>query len=254
MLRKLLVVLALFLCVHHADAQKKMRSVLKRKVAEASLYGNFGLYDGPYWGTGLSVHYMWGIGRNKQRFKVGLGLRNYFFSARNREYFTSDVARVASLRGGTDSIFFPKMQSIILDGYLAFLFHVKRGIDFGINIDVGGLTFGSTKIGYFHSYELTLTQKFRENVQPYGFNLNPLLFQDMSKGSTFNEAYFQFNANNILRIRAGVNYFVNEIETKTIITGNGTRFKNNNYMFMLGCAFNIRAQKTARDAFDFYKF
>jgi hypothetical protein len=120
---------------------------------------------------------------------------------------------------------------------------------------LGGITFGSTKVGYFHSYELTLAAKERVNVQPYGFNWNPLLASSNSGfGSSFNEAYFQFQANNILKFRAGLNYFVNEIETKTEITGNGKRFKNNNYMFMLGVTFNVRAKKTEREPWNFYSY
>jgi hypothetical protein len=255
MLRNLLLVLLLSLVTLQADAQRKMRGVLKKKVAEATIYGNFGLYDGPYWGIGTSAQYLWGVGRGNQNFKIGLGIRNYIFNATNRDYATSDADKVATLRGGTDSVFFPKMNAVILNSYLALRFKVKRGIDFGMNIDLFGITFGGTKVGYFHSYELTLAGKERVNVQPYGFNLNPFLpSSNAGYGSSFNEAYFQFQANNILKFRAGLNYFVNEIETKTYITGNGKRFKNNNYMFMLGVTFNVRAKRTEREPWNFYNY
>jgi hypothetical protein len=250
--KQLLIIIAILMLGQGSYAQARLKVPYKKKKAEAILYGNFGLYDGPYWGAGAATNYLWGVGKYKQNFKVGIGLRGYYFNARNREYMTSDEGYYSQLRGGTDSIFFPKMQSVLLNPYLAIRIKIKRGIDFGINVDLGGVTFGTTKKGYFHSYEITLTERFVENVQPYGFNWNPFYRQGAGSGSTFNEAYFQFNAGPATAYKVGLNYFVNEIYTKTFITGNGFRFRNNNYMFMAGVVFNLRKHKQLEEGLLIY--
>ncbi len=222
-----------------AQAQMNIRSAIKRKTAEAGIAYTNATYDGRHWGIGANIHYMWGIGRNRQTFNIGLGLRQFNFFARNREYSTSDPALVANLLNGPDSVRFPKMSSHVLNTYLALGIHIRKNIDFGILLDIGGITFGGVKEGYFHSYELTLGQDKKVFSQPQPFNLNPF-FTNYGYGSAHNEFYFSFTANEVLRWRLGVDYFTNEITTKTVQTGNGNRFKNNSTMIMAAIAFNIR--------------
>jgi hypothetical protein len=248
MLKKLLIIAILFLSMQEINAQG-MKGIVKRKTAETAFFANLGVYDGEYWGAGASIHYMWGIGRNKQRFNIGLGLRQYNFSAKKREYVTSDANLVSQLKNGTDSIYFDKQFSSLLNSYLAFQFHIKRGVEFGLNLDLGGITFGGTKEGEFHSYELTLTERKKVIVQPYAFNFNPF-FTDLGIGSSFNEAYFQFSGGNIMKYRLGFDFFVNEVNTKTPQTGNGTRFKSMNYMVMGAIVWNIRHHQTRYDLWN----
>jgi hypothetical protein len=250
MIKKLLLLLILTGCAMAAGAQSKGKFLAqkKRKIADATIYGNIGAYNGPYWGTGVKTNYLWGVGKYKQNFRVGLGMRTYFFKAARREYTTSSEENIANMLGGADSLYFPKLRSFTLNPYICLQVKVKRGIDFGVNIDLGGLTFGATKVAYFHSYELTLAQKERVNMQPYGFNLSPLVNNGQSYGSTMMEAYFQFNADKRHKYQLGANYFVNEVATKLPITGNGKLFKSTNYLVMAGVAFNLRWHEAAFDA------
>ncbi len=247
---KKLLLLLLCAFITNAVFAQRMKNVIKRKIAEAAVMYNEGVYDGNYRGLGANIHYLWGIGRNKQRFSIGLGLREYNFSAKNREYVTSDQSLVAKLKNGTDSIYFEKQNSSLLNGYLALQMHIKRGIDFGLHLDIGGLTFGGSKEGFFHSYELTLTERKKVLVQPFAFNFNPF-FSNYGLGSSFNEAYFSFNGGKIMRYRLGFDYFVNEVNTKTPQTGNGTRFRSTNYLVMGAIAWNIRYNKARYDMFNF---
>jgi hypothetical protein len=244
-MKQLLIMVICVLSVGQLDAQR-MRGVIKRKTAEAAVMGNVGVYDGEYRGLGTNLHYMWGIGRNRQRFSIGLGLRVYNFTAKKREYVTSDASLVKYLIGGTDSIYFDKQNSTLMNTYLAFQIHIKRGIEMGFQFDLGGITFGGTKEGFFHSYELTKTVKEKKLVQPFAFNFNPFA-SGVGYGSTFNEVYFQFSGGNIMKYRLGFDYFVNEINSKSVITGNGTRFKTENYMVMGAVVWNIRHNKSKYD-------
>jgi hypothetical protein len=250
MIKKLLLLLLIVVCSEAVDAQSKGKFLAqkRRKIANATLYGAFGLYNGSYWSTGAKTNYLWGTGKYKQNVRVGLGVRANFFKTTNREYTTSNLDAIAKNIGGADSLFFPKLRSFNVNPFLCFQVKVKRGIDFGLNIDIGGITFGATKVAYFHSYEQTFTQRIRTNMQAYGFNLNPLLNGSQSYGSSTNEAYFQFNADKRHSYQLGAQYFVNEVQTKAPITGNGTLFKSTNWLVYAGISFNLRWHQAAYDA------
>jgi hypothetical protein len=235
------IIILLFIIggVAEVHAQLNLRPLIKRKTAEAAFTMNTAFYDGRHWGVGANIHYMWGIGRNKQRFNIGIGLRQYNYFGRDREYSTSDQALVAKLKNGPDSLYFPKISSHLMNSYIALMFHVKRGVDIGAHIDIGGITFGGSKEAYFHSYELTLGQNKKVLTQPFAFNFNPF-FTNSGYGSSFNSLYVQFGSGNIMRYRLGVDYFISETNTKTPQTGNGTRFRNNNLMVQGSICWNIR--------------
>lgn len=76
MLRKLLF-FTVFIILSNTLLAQNMRKYIKVKVAEASLSAGFGLYDNPVWGLGPNIHYMIGVGRNEQKFKIGLGIREF---------------------------------------------------------------------------------------------------------------------------------------------------------------------------------
>ncbi len=251
MVRKILIFMLCFVALTQVNAQN-MRKTIKVKVAEAAVTGGFGLYDDPVFGGGASIHYLIGLGRNSQKFKIGVGLREFSYGGKRRQYETANDEYVALLKGGTDSMYIPKMQSNILNGYLALRYKVKRGIDFGANIDIGGITFGGTKKVLFHSYELTLNSDVPYNLKPYGYNLN-MFGQQGSWGSSFSEIYFQFRGGNRLQYRVSAAQFYNEIESNTYVTGNGYRFSNLGYMVLGSVVFNIRQGISNRDEMNFYK-
>jgi hypothetical protein len=251
MVRKLLICALLVTIAGKLEAQY-MRKMLKVKVAEAALSSGFGLYDNPVWGVGPNMHYMIGVGRNAQKFKIGVGIREFSYFAKRREFETSNQDFVALMKNGPDSVYIEKLQSNLVNGYIALRYNIKRGIDFGANIDVGGITFGGTKKGQFHSYELSKGQKLPVTLKPFGYNLNTF-GQDGTYGTTFSEIYFQFKAGNIMSYRVSVNKFLNEVETLTYVTGNGYRFRNNGYTIMGSLVWNIRHHQTSRDQQNFYK-
>jgi hypothetical protein len=250
-MKKLILSIIISLTAFSSHGQLKLKRMVVRKTAEAALMLNGGLYNTSARGIGANIHYMWGIGRQKQRLNVGLGIREYSFWAQKREYETSSADYYKFLQNGTDSIYFDKMQSNILNGYLALQFHIKRGIELGANIDLGGVTFGGTKEGFFHSYELTQTAKKKVAVNPFGFNVNSYGANGFGYGSTFNQLYLQFRGGQIMRYRLGLDYFRNEVITRVPVVGNGTRFKNNSLLVMGAIVWNIRHNKSKYDIWNF---
>jgi hypothetical protein len=240
MLKRLLFCICIVMLAQEAGAQMRMSKIIRRKTAEAALAFNGGFYGGRYYGISSSIHYMWGVGRKRQTTNIGFGVRHYSFFANNREYRTSSQDYVQELLNGPDSVRFTKLQSNILNGYIATSIHIKRGLDLGINFDLGGITFGGSQDANFHSYELTLGKDVPVNIKPFAFNSTGAGMPGRSYGSTMNQVYLNFRGGRIMRYRLGFDYFVNEVETTVPIAGNGFRFSNNNLMLSGAISWNIR--------------
>lgn len=239
MLNRILIFLLLLACAMPSDAQY-MRSKLKKRTAEAGVYGNLGYYGNPHWGAGANIQYLHGIGRKKQWLSIGMGLRANVFNTKKREYTTSSAKLTALNPGGADTLYMPEVQTNSLNAYLAIKVHIKRGVDVFFNWDIGGLNFGDSKDGYFRSYETnpgTINQ-VKYKSEPYAFNLNTL--GSDSYGTLMAEAYGSFKLNDQLLWRLGLNYLRNEYKIDRIVPMNGKRFYQNHWMVMTGIAVDIR--------------
>lgn len=148
MLKRLFIYTLLVMISFSSEAQN-MRKALKKRTAEACVYGNLGYYGNPHWGAGANIHYLHGIGRKKQWLSVGVGLRANVFSTKKREYTTSSAKLTALNPGGADTLYMPEVQTNTLNAYLALKIHIKQGVDIFFNWDIGGLNFGDSKSGYF---------------------------------------------------------------------------------------------------------
>jgi hypothetical protein len=249
MLKRILFIALCTLVALQSDAQM-MRKALKKRTAEACVYGNIGYYGNPHWGAGANIHYLHGIGRKRQIFSVGMGLRANVFSTKKRSYTTSSEALIALNPGGADTMYMPEVQTNTLNAYIAVKIHIKKGVDFFINTDIGGINFGDSKTGYFRSYETDpIPPGTKYKTEPYAFNIN--MFNGESYGTIMSEAYGSFRLNNVLYWRLGVNFYRNEYKVDRQIPLNGKRFSQNHWMVMSGLAFDIRWHKTIRQT-QFY--
>ncbi|HNF70836.1 MAG TPA: hypothetical protein PLP34_00385 [Chitinophagaceae bacterium] len=237
-------VLALILfCVYHSEAQQ-MRKVLKKRTAEAGVCGSIGYYGNAHWGAGANIHYLHGVGRKKQWFSIGCGLRAHVFGSKKREYTTSSAKLTALNPGGADTLYMPEVQTNTLNAYAAIKIHVKRGVDVFFNWDIGGVNFGDSKIGYFRSYETnpaSLTGGNKYKTEPYAFNLN--MGGSDSYGTLVAEGYGSFRLNRQMNWRLGFNYLRNEYKIDRNVPMNGKRFYQNHWLVMSGISFDIRWKK-----------
>jgi len=226
---------------------QNMRKKLKKRTSEACMYGNVGFYGNPHWSAGANIHYLHGIGRKRQTFSVGAGLRANVFNTKKRDYTTSS-ARLSSLNpGGADTLYMPEVQTNTLNAYIALKIHIKQGVDIFFTTDIGGVNFGDNKNGYFRSYETDpIPPGVKYTSAPYAFNLN--IPTGDAYDSILSEIYGSFRLNKVLNWRLGFNLFRNEYKIDRNIPMNGKRFYQNNWMVMSGLAFDLHWHKTlARD-------
>jgi hypothetical protein len=242
MLKRIFVCVLLVIITISSEAQN-MRRVLKRRTAEACVYGNLGYYGNAHWGAGANIHYLHGIGRKKQWLSVGLGIRGNVFNTKRRQYTTSSAKLTALNPGGADTLYMPEVQTNTLNGYFAIKIHIKRGVDVFFNWDIGGVNFGDSKDGYFQSYETNPIPKtwVKYKSEPYAFNLNT--GGSDSYGTLVGEAYGSFKLNDVLIWRLGLNFLRNEYKIDRNVPMNGKRFFQNHWMVMSGLAFDLRWKK-----------
>lgn len=243
MMTKRILLFLLISIVAAPSFGQNMRKKLKKRTAEACVYGNVGYYGNPHWSAGANIHYLHGIGRKKQTFSVGMGIRANMFNTKKRDYTTSSQYLSSINPGGADTLYMPKVQTNTLNAYIALKIHIKQGVDVFFNTDIGGINFGDGKTGYFKSYETNpLPPGLPYRTEPYAFNLNLANYE--SYGSIMSEMYGSFRLNNVLYWRLGFNYFRNEYKVDRSIPMNGKRFYQNHWMVMSGLAFDIRWHKT----------
>jgi hypothetical protein len=246
MLKRLLLLIFIVIFVNQSDAQN-MRRILKKRTAEVGIWGGVGYYGNPHWAVGTTIHYLHGVGRKKQWFAFGCGLRAVVFNTKRRDYQTSSNALYQLNIGGADSLYMPEVQTNTINAYFTIKIHIKRGVDAIFTTDLGGINFGDSKTGYFHSYETDpVPPGVKYKTEPYAFNLNQLSYG--SVGSLMHEAYGSFKLNDVLLWRLGFQYFRNEYKVDRYIPLNGKRFYQNHWMAMTALAFDIRWKKNKDQA------
>lgn len=247
MLKKLILLSLILVNFTNSDAQN-MRRILKKRTAEACVYGSLGYYGNPHWSVGANIHYLHGIGRKYQWLSIGGGVRANVFNTKKRQYSTSSYELSALNIGGADSVYMPEVQTNSLNIYFALKLHIKRGVDIFFTSDLAGINFGESKTGYFHSYEtLPIPPGVVVRSEPYAFNFNGVGLSD-SYGSLMTEIYGSFRLNEVLKWRLGFNYFRNEYKLDRNIDMNGKRFSQSHWMAMTGLAFDIRWHKTVEQS------
>lgn len=241
-MKRILLVVLLTTIGLSSEAQF-MRRKLKKRTAEAAVYGSVGYYGNPHWAVGANIQYLHGIGRKKQTFNIGMGLRANVFNTEKREYTTSSQYMININPGGADTMYMPEVQTNTLNAYVALKIHIKRGVDVFFNTDIGGINFGDGKKALFRSYETAPALPGVEyRTEPYAFNLNMLAWE--SYGSVMSEMYGSFRLNKVMYWRLGFSYFRNEYKVDQNIPMNGKRFNQSHWMVMSGLAFDVRWKRT----------
>jgi len=227
------------------------RGYMKRKYAQVGVVGGVGYYGNAHYAFGTNIQYTMGIGRKKQRFNIGGGLRFQSFFTKDRNYKTASQELSELNRGGADTLFFKKIQNNTLNAYLTFQIHIKQGVDIYINTDIGGINFGDRRTGAFRSYEsnpdfTTGNPRFPVDysTEPYAFNLN---IYDQSYGTIMSEIYGSFKINELIGWRLGVQHYRNEYVSVLEVPFSGKRFSQGNWLVNLGLTFDLRQHKILYD-------
>ena len=183
----------------------------------------------------------------KNRIKIGYGIRLTNFFGSDLDYitapakYTSGKESIAALASETilanlDTVSFASSQVNFLNTgiYLAYtLPFLKNKLDFGINIDVLGFSFGAKQVGLYKNNTVT--------AKPTGFNI--LLISDSDMGSLNSEWYLRYHVSEKWALKAGYEFLFTEYTTDSKIQGfpNSTdtndRFRLKSPMIMIGIQF-----------------
>ncbi len=193
----------------------------------------------------------WGIGKNKQKFKIGLGAR-YSASIGNDklEYITA-AAKFTSGKTGPGVFFADQISENIdtmslngtqihaLNLLLALRYDIDKKFGLEFNIDLAGLSFGKRQQGI-----LTYNDGKKHGANAYPTAGNLLLISDNDLGSLNSEFMISYLHKKKMRFKIGGVFMFNEYDVVNPVnyinnTGtfiDATRYRNKT--FQLGIGFN----------------
>lgn len=194
--------------------------------------------------SGMRLH---GIGQ-KNRFKIGYGLRFTSYFGNDQEYITAPADLTSGKTGLTviftenilenlDTLTLPNAQVNLLNAAVFLEYAITPRLDAGFNIDVIGFSFGGTQTGRFaarQSDEPTIHHS-QQSAQPTGFNL--LLTSDNDLGSLNSEFFVRYRFWDKLAIKAGYSFLFTEYTTDRKLTYANDRFRNKAGMLMVGVTY-----------------
>lgn len=183
---------------------------------------------------------------NKQRFKIGYGVR---FTAQESKqlYYVTAPAILTSKQTGPQVLFSPiyyenvdtfyvsKSQNNLLNVSINLQYTIKKKIDIGFNIDVAGISFGSNTTGKYIAYQ-SLDNGTQQTASPTKYNL--LLVSDNDIGGLNSELYIRYWINPKWAIKAGATFLFTEYTTNNKLRLDNNRWRNKALMGLLGISFS----------------
>lgn len=211
-------------------------------------YGDvaFSIGGGSFSGAaGLS--HLYGFG-NRNRFKIGYGLRYTALAGRNLDYITAPAILTSGEKG--PQVLFVENIEANLDTFVvkSSAFHavnlaiylqydVSPRFQVGFNIDAVGFTFGSKRSGSFTSDQLPGKPQSQLEGRPTLFNA--LLISDNDLGSLNSELFARYSLNDHWGIRGGFTFMFTEYTTTTKPLFDNDRFRNKALMGMVGLSYRF---------------
>jgi hypothetical protein len=195
--------------------------------------------------TALAWSHLHGIGKKKQKLKVGYGVRFTSFIAANKFYttapskFTSDIQNPFTIFSPTieaniDTITTATASTHSLNLALYFQYDITPRFDVGFNIDVIGFSFGARKNFNILSSSYDPNQAPVQSGSPTNFNL--LLTSDNDIGSLNSEFYLRYWITKKVGVRAGFTFLFSEYRTDQNLSFDNGRIINDRYRNKAGMA------------------
>ena len=188
----------------------------------------------------LSWSHLHGIGKKKQRLKIGYGLRFTSFVAANKYYttapskYTSSVQSLGTIFSETISENIDTISTATASTYsLNIALHVKYNItpkiDVGLNIDAVGFSFGPEKAFNIISSVYDENQEPVQKGSPTTFNL--LLTSDNDIGSLNSEFFVRYWVTPKIGVRAGYTFLFSEYQTEKELSFDDGRIVNDRFRY-----------------------
>jgi hypothetical protein len=201
-----------------------------------------------------------GIGKKKQRFNIGYGVRYTGFLGANKLYTTAPSKFTSTVQGpGTifsetienniDTLAITKSSqtnSINASIHLQYRLGKAGRAEIGFNIDAIGFSFGSNKTGTIVSSVLDANSPPVVDAKPTVLNL--LLTSDNDIGSLNSEFYLRYWLSSKVALKTGFTFYFSEYQTKQKLSFDQGRISNDRFryksgMFMLGISWSPLVSK-----------
>lgn len=201
--------------------------------------------DGSF-SASLAWSHLHGIGKKKQRLKVGYGLRLTSFVAAN-QYYTTAPAKFTSTTQSLGTIFSETIEenidTITTATALTYSFNLalyiqytlSRKFDVGCNIDVVGVSFGPSKRFNVISNVYDAGQEPIQEGSPTKLNL--LLTSDNDIGSLNSEFFVRYKITPKISLRGGYAFIFSEYRTDKSLSFDDGRIANDRYRYKAAMAF-----------------
>jgi hypothetical protein len=201
--------------------------------------------DGSF-STSLAWSHLHGIGKKKQRLKVGYGLRLTSFVAAN-QYYTTAPSKYTSTTQSLGTIFsetiHQNIDTITTATALTYSFNLaiyiqytlSRKIDVGCNIDVVGVSFGPSKQFNVISTVYDPGQEPIQKGSPTRLNL--LLTSDNDIGSLNSEFFIRYRLTPKISLKGGYAFLFSEYRTDKSLSFDDSRIVNDRYRYKASMAF-----------------
>jgi hypothetical protein len=188
----------------------------------------------------LGWSHLHGIGKKKQRLKVGYGVRHTSFIAANKYYttapskYTSTVQSLGTIFSETideniDTITTATAATHSLNLVLHIQYTLTPKFDIGCNIDLVGVSFGPSKQFNIISNVYDAGQEPVQQGSPTTLNL--LLTSDNDIGSLNSEFYVRYKVSPKISLRGGYAFLFSEYRTDKDLSFDDGRIVNDRYRF-----------------------
>lgn len=193
--------------------------------------------------TALDWSHLHGIGKGKQRFKVGYGVRYTGYIGADKHFttapskFTSPVQSIGTIFSETildniDTLTInntAQTNSVNLSVHLQYTIGKRMKTDLGFNIDAVGLSFGGKKTGSITSSALDPESPPVVEAHPTAVNL--LLTSDNDIGSLNSEFYARYWISKKVAIKAGFTFYFSEYTTEEKLSFDNGRIMNDRFRY-----------------------
>ena len=193
----------------------------------------------------LAWSHLHAIGKKKQKFKIGYGVRFTSFTGANKYYTTAPASLTSTAQGlGTffsddiveniDTITSATTLTNSLNVAIYFQYDVSSKFDVGFNIDAIGFSFGPAKEFNVISSSYDQGQSPIQRGSPTSFNL--LLTSDNDIGSLNSEFYLRYWITKKIGVRAGFTFLFSEYRTDQNLSFDNGRIENDRYRYKASMA------------------
>lgn len=244
--KRILLIILLFLISNSMNAQHTNYVSRVKKEVGFTIAANNQMFSSTF-----SVKQYWGVGKNKRKFKFGLGPRfTSSFGSNSLEYITAPAKLTSGKTGPSvffadqipsniDTLALNKTQVNALNILLALHYDISKKLGVEFNIDLAGISFGGEQNGSLAYGDKVNATKAISAKPTFG---NVLLISDNDLGSLNSEFIFMYSYNQRIRFNAGLAFLFNEYKIQnppTYINSNGVsidndRFRTKSLMFGLG--------------------